>query len=293
MTGTLLVGLCTCQPSEPGATAPTQKDHALTSPACAQHHAAQFEAWKATDVALPNRLPRPEHKTPTTPSPDGRWQSHELAYESAKGAWFNVFDQEHRRPGECGHLTGRGMNWNTMSAQYHMTGYKPNDVVATDSFHATWIEQGIGCIQCHGKPVAGHGQSAPASPPRLDLFQSDRTRMMHTGALTFTNELPAEAAQRDPTQAQSAYSAALAYSEAGMTVEAELWLRNTVKRDPDHESLGHRSGLCACTPPFTRGKVSRPREPRDGLRSVTSAARGDQGGECSLIDDALHGVQMM
>jgi hypothetical protein len=29
------------------------------------------------------------------------------------------------------------MNWNTMSAQYHMTGYKPNDVVATDSFHAT------------------------------------------------------------------------------------------------------------------------------------------------------------
>jgi cytochrome c553 len=185
----LIIGLCACKPTEPADPGVTHKETALTSPACAKCHAEQFEAWKNTDHALANRLPRPEHKValdsfpggmpeydkavalmilghkpiwqPLIPAPGGRWQPHELAYETATGEWFNVFGQENRQPGEWGHWTGRGMNWNTMCAQCHMTGYKPNYDVATDSFHSTWIEQGIGCIQCHGKPAAGHGQSPP------------------------------------------------------------------------------------------------------------------------------------
>ncbi len=51
------------------------------------------------------------------PAPGGRWQPHELAYDPARKEIFNVFGEEGRQPGEWGHWTGRGMNWNSMCAQ--------------------------------------------------------------------------------------------------------------------------------------------------------------------------------
>ncbi len=208
--GCLLTGLTGCKPPPPSAQTAAQALNPLSSPACAQCHATQFEAWKNTDHALANRLPRPEHKAalatfpgglpanpenaplmilghkpiwqPLIPAPGGRWQAHELAFDPAQGEWFNVFGTEDRQAGEWGHWTGRGMNWNTMCAQCHMTGYKPNYDPATDSFHGTWVEQGIGCIQCHGTPPSGHGQPAPAAPVRVDPFLGDRSRMMQTCA---------------------------------------------------------------------------------------------------------------
>ena len=140
--GGLLMGLSACKPTAPADPGVTHKGTALNSTSCAQCHAEQFEAWKDSDHALANRLPRPEHKAalasfpgglpdhdkavalmilghkpiwqPLIPAPGGRWQSHELAYETATGEWFNVFGQENRQPGEWGHWTGRGMNWNSM-----------------------------------------------------------------------------------------------------------------------------------------------------------------------------------
>lgn len=188
-----------------------------SSQACRACHAEFFDAWKDTDHALANRLPQPEHLSALAsfpgglpaalaasgvgappaaplmilghkpiwqalvPAPGGRWQAHEVAHDPARGDWFNVFGNEQRQPGEWGHWTGRGMNWNTMCAQCHMTGYKPNYDPATDSFHSTWVEQGIGCIQCHGEPSPGHGQPGSASVP-LDPFKGDRSRMMQTCA---------------------------------------------------------------------------------------------------------------
>ena len=177
----------------------------LKSESCRACHAEEFAAWKTTDHAQANRLPgppelaalrsfpggapasQPNHPLmilgqkplwqPLVPKPGGRWQAHEIAHDPVKGDWYNVFGTEDRQPGEWGHWTGRGMNWNTMCAQCHMTGYKPNYDPTTDTFHSTWIEQGIGCIQCHGEPPAGHG---PQGGTKMDPFNGDRTRMMHT-----------------------------------------------------------------------------------------------------------------
>jgi predicted CXXCH cytochrome family protein len=203
--------------AKPTAAAPASAADPRSSQACRECHADFFDAWKDTDHALANRLPQPEHlaafasfpgglpaalaatgasASPAAPfmilghkpiwqalvpAPGGRWQAHDIAHDPVRGDWFNVFGNEQRQPGDWGHWTGRGMNWNTMCAQCHMTGYKPNYDVATDSFHSTWVEQGIGCIQCHGEPSPGHGKPGAASVP-LDPFKGDRSRMMQTCA---------------------------------------------------------------------------------------------------------------
>ena len=117
------------------------------------------------------------------PGGGGRYQATELAFDPAKKEWFNVFGTENRQPGEWGHWTGRGMNWNSMCAQCHMTGYRKNYEAGTDSYRSTWVEHGVGCIQCHGPTAAGHGDKnkpAPAGP--RPPFQGNRASMMQTCA---------------------------------------------------------------------------------------------------------------
>ncbi len=183
---------------------------AQTSESCRECHGEIYEAWAQTDHALANRpvdpardavalklfaaaapgAVRPEmmlgHKPswqPLIPAPGGRWQPHELAFDPAKGEFFNVFGQENRQPGEWGHWTGRGMNWNSMCAQCHMTGFQKHYDSTTDTYASTWVEQGVGCIQCHGPTAAGHGRpgGSAAGGPKPP-FLSDRTRMMQTCA---------------------------------------------------------------------------------------------------------------
>ena len=48
--------------------------------------------------------------------PGGRWQATEVAFDPRSNEWFNVFGAENRQPGEWGHWTGRGMNWNSLCA---------------------------------------------------------------------------------------------------------------------------------------------------------------------------------
>jgi predicted CXXCH cytochrome family protein len=61
-----------------------------------------------------------------------------------------------------------------------MTGYAPNYSADTDSYHSTWIEQGIGCVQCHGEQPAAHSQK-PYNPAAVnDPFKGDRSLMMQT-----------------------------------------------------------------------------------------------------------------
>ncbi|AOS43625.1 Tetratricopeptide repeat protein [Lacunisphaera limnophila] len=186
---------------------------AQTSASCRECHAEIFQAWSTTDHALANRPVDPPadaaafasfhppagvgpgtapefilgHKPlwqPLLPAPGGRWQPHELAYDPVKHEWFNVFGPENRQAGEWGHWTGRGMNWNSMCAQCHMTGYRKNYTAATDSYRSTWVEHGVGCIQCHGPTLGDHGQgpkrTGPAQPQ--PPFFGDRQKMMQTCA---------------------------------------------------------------------------------------------------------------
>lgn len=182
-----------------------------TSVSCRECHREIFQAWQGTDHALANR--------PVDPAADaaalatfpplagvgsdrppefvlghkplwqflisaegGRLQPHELAFDSAKREWFNVFGREERQPGEWGHWTGRGMNWNSMCAHCHMTGYGKNYEPVSDTYRSTWVEHGIGCIQCHGSTPAGHGKPGTKAAVPAAPFFGDRQKAMQTCA---------------------------------------------------------------------------------------------------------------
>jgi tetratricopeptide (TPR) repeat protein len=91
------------------------------------------------------------------PFPNGRFQALEAAYAPRTNDWFDVYGSEQRRPGEWGHWTGRGMNWNNMCAGCHNTRLRRNYDEATDGYHTTMAERGVGCEACHG-PLETHNQ---------------------------------------------------------------------------------------------------------------------------------------
>jgi len=89
------------------------------------------------------------------PFPRGRWQATEAAFDPHSNKWFHVFAPEDRRPGEWGHWTGRGMNWNSMCATCHNTRLRKNYDAANDVYHTVMVERGVGCESCHG-PMKAH-----------------------------------------------------------------------------------------------------------------------------------------
>lgn len=93
------------------------------------------------------------------PSDDGRLQAHSLAFDPIHEEWFDVFGGEERLPGEWGHWTGQGMNWNSNCAWCHTTEFKKNYDRETDTYQSTWTVQGISCVQCHTNSAA-HADAA-------------------------------------------------------------------------------------------------------------------------------------
>jgi tetratricopeptide (TPR) repeat protein len=87
--------------------------------------------------------------------PGGRFQALEASYDPGRNEWFDVFGDEDRRPGEWGHWTGRGMNWNSMCASCHDTALRQNYDQARDTYDTTMTEPGVGCESCHG-PLKDH-----------------------------------------------------------------------------------------------------------------------------------------
>jgi tetratricopeptide (TPR) repeat protein len=88
-------------------------------------------------------------------SPGGRYQATEAAFDPLRREWFNVYGQEDRHPGEWGHWTGRGMNWNDMCAGCHNTRLRKNYDPASDTYRTTMAEMSVGCEACHG-PLRAH-----------------------------------------------------------------------------------------------------------------------------------------
>jgi len=84
-----------------------------------------------------------------TTTTNGRWQVQEDSYDPKSDQWFDVFGADDRQPGEWGHWTGRGMNWNSTCAECHNTRLQKNYDDATDSYHTTMDEMAIGCAACH------------------------------------------------------------------------------------------------------------------------------------------------
>ena len=89
------------------------------------------------------------------PKDGGRMQVTELAFDPKRSDWFDIFGNENRQPGEWGHWTGRGMNWNAMCAACHNTRLRKHYDESTDTYATTMAEMGVGCEACHG-PMADH-----------------------------------------------------------------------------------------------------------------------------------------
>ncbi len=114
-----------------------------------------------------------------TASTGGRWQTQEVSYDSRANQWFDVYGDEDRRPGEWGHWTGRGMNWNSRCAECHNTRLRKNYDEATDAYHTTMDEMAVSCGACHAG-LAEHvawrkdHPSSKAKDPTLSRPTSER-----------------------------------------------------------------------------------------------------------------------
>lgn len=252
---------------------------AQTSASCRACHQEIYAAWAPTDHARANRpidsaldagalkafaavasdAAAPEFvlgQKPLwqllVPMPGGRWQAHEMAFDPAKQEWFNVFAKEGRRPGEWGHWTGRGMNWNSMCAQCHMTGFQRRYDVTTDSYRSTWVEHGVGCIQCHGPMPASHGDKNRLPPGPRTPFNNDRQTMMQTCAPCHARNEPLTEQFQPGDNYYNHYRLAL-------PVEAATYYPDGQQRDEDFNwtsvqlsRMGHAGVTCFdCHDPHT------------------------------------------
>jgi hypothetical protein len=85
----------------------------------------------------------------------GRLQALGIAWdarpkEEGGQRWFALYPDRKLAPGDPLHWTGIDQNWNYQCAFCHATDLKKNYDPASDSFHTTWLEIGIGCEACHG-----------------------------------------------------------------------------------------------------------------------------------------------
>ena len=106
------------------------------------------------------------------PHPGGRWQTHAMTWDVTEKEWFNVFGDEERDPGDWGHWTQQGMNWNSNCAFCHMTDFKKNFDFRSNSYSSSWVIEGVSCIQCHSgmeEHVASARKGDYEAQPEPDL----------------------------------------------------------------------------------------------------------------------------
>jgi tetratricopeptide (TPR) repeat protein len=114
------------------------------------------------------------------PAPGGRMQACDVALDPAHHQWFDVYGNEDpRAPGDWGHWTGQGMNWNAMCAACHNTRLRKNYEPQTNSYHTSMAEMSVGCEACHG-PMKDHVEWQEKPPhshtkdPTLRPFNRDQ-----------------------------------------------------------------------------------------------------------------------
>jgi tetratricopeptide (TPR) repeat protein len=119
------------------------------------------------------------------PAPGGRMQTCDVTLDPHKNEWFDVYGDEERLPGDWGHWTGQGMNWNAMCAACHNTRLRKNYEPKTNSYHTSMAEMSVGCESCHG-PMKAHvtWQEKPPLTATKDpsLTKPNRDQVMETCA---------------------------------------------------------------------------------------------------------------
>lgn len=81
--------------------------------------------------------------------PGNKLQTISATYDVINQKWYDVYQGEDRLPGEWGHWTGQGMNWNSNCAYCHTTEYSKAYDFASDTYHSNWTQQSIACAECH------------------------------------------------------------------------------------------------------------------------------------------------
>ncbi len=117
------------------------------------------------------------------PTGNGKLQTYTLSYEPTTKEWFYVFEDDVRLPGEWGHWSGQGMNWNANCGYCHMTDYHKNldqDPSRPIAYESQWLYQGISCAQCHNG-LEEHVKS-PDAPEVVSLNAQSKVQIEHSCA---------------------------------------------------------------------------------------------------------------
>ncbi|MGF1450576.1 MAG: tetratricopeptide repeat protein [Opitutales bacterium] len=127
------------------------------------------------------------------PFPGGRWQTTTTAYDPRNDEWYDVFAGQERQPGEWGHWTGQGMNWNANCAYCHMTEFKKNFDVIKNAYESRWTGHGISCVECHAG-AAEHAVAARKGRPKEHLAEltGEQVKMNCASCHSRRGELTAE-----------------------------------------------------------------------------------------------------
>lgn len=111
--------------------------------------------------------------------PGNKLQTISASYDVVEDRWFDVFAGEDRLPGEWGHWTGQGMNWNANCAYCHTTEYQKNYDFTHNRYESTWTQQGLACAECHTDleahvSAARKGEYQPVEQTKLSRSQIDQ-----------------------------------------------------------------------------------------------------------------------
>lgn len=93
----------------------------------------------------------------------GRLQVPDVAWDTERRRWFNLYPDESIPPGDSLHWTGSYKNWNSRCAECHATGYRKNYDARTRRYADSQAELGVGCESCHG-PGSTHVDRAKRTP---------------------------------------------------------------------------------------------------------------------------------
>ncbi|MFT4901747.1 MAG: Flp pilus assembly protein TadD [Lentimonas sp.] len=102
--------------------------------------------------------------------PGNKFQTISASYDVINDRWFDVYEGQDRLPGEWGHWSGQGMNWNANCAYCHTTEYETGFDFERNAYDSTWLQQGIACAECHSG-LSEHVEAAQAGNNTKGLTQ--------------------------------------------------------------------------------------------------------------------------
>ena len=145
------------------------------------------------------------------PAPGNRLQTCDVSYDPRKNELFDVYGEEERNPGDWGHWTGQGMNWNAMCAACHNTRLRKNYDPQSNSYQTKMAEMSVGCEACHG-PMKDHviwQKNKPSVDPPKDptLRKQSAATKCSTPAAPATPAAPNSPATSSPASRFSTTSA--------------------------------------------------------------------------------------